>query len=114
MSNENTAGTAGLRVYQGTDYSLEDEVATTTPTWRAVDVDETKGLIFLAHATNTYQDSGVTVLKTSDRSLVTRLAAHEYGNKVYGISVDAQRGFAYVSARDRAPVGIIKVKIPAS
>ena len=112
VSNENAAGTVGLRVYSGSDYSLLHEVAQSTPTWRAVDVDEKTGVVVLAHATSTFNDSGITVLKTSDRSLVTRLAAHEFGNKVYGVSVDAARGFAYVSARDRAPKGMIKIRIP--
>lgn len=108
LSNENTAGTVGLRVLDSS-YAVVGTVDVAAPVvWRSVAVDPVAGRVYLGHAGVT--DSGVTVLKTSDLSQVARLSELAYGSKVYGVSVDTVRGRVYVSARDRHPVGLIKLQ----
>ncbi|WP_435748229.1 YncE family protein, partial [Nocardioides sp. SYSU DS0663] len=109
LSNENGAGTVGLRVIDGASYEVLEEVPLAAPMWRSVAVDPVVGRVYLGHASTTFDDSGVTVLSTADLSQVARLAAHAYGNKVYGVSVDTSRGRVYVSARDRYPTGLVRL-----
>lgn len=66
----------------------------------------------VGNQSTTFDQSGVTVFAAADLSLVKRLSAHEFGNKVYGVSIDAERDLLYVSARDRFPAGLIQVTLP--
>lgn len=55
---------------------------------------------------DTYTATPLTVLPDgSDESV------EEYGNKVYGISVDPVSHRVFVSARDRYPVGLIMLEL---
>jgi len=72
------------------------------------------GLVVVGNQSTTFEQSGATVFAASDLSEVKRLSAHTYGNKVYGVSIDADRDLLYVSARDRYPTGLIQVTLPKS
>jgi DNA-binding beta-propeller fold protein YncE len=110
-NSDSPTATKGLRVYDGADYSLLAEVDEVAPMWRSVAVDPELGRIYLGEQTETYQQSGVTVLDAADLSEVARLSAHEFGNKVYGVSVDTATHRVYVSARDRYPTGLIRLDL---
>jgi DNA-binding beta-propeller fold protein YncE len=109
VGNDNAAGTEGVRVYDAATLELKQSLALAAPDIRSLAVDPIAGRLYLGHSTTTFDASGVTVLKTADLSSIARYSKHEYGNKVYGISVDPTRGRVYVSARDRYPASLIEL-----
>jgi DNA-binding beta-propeller fold protein YncE len=110
VTNDNAAGTEGVRVYDVTTYALLQTLEVAKPDYRSVAVDPAAGRLYIGHSTDTYDASGVRVLKAADLTEIAGYSAHAYGNKVYGISVDSAKGVVYVSARDRYPAGIIALQ----
>ncbi|WP_411698396.1 metallophosphoesterase [Conyzicola sp.] len=109
VTNNVAAGTDGVRVYdtKTADYPLVQSLAVTAPDLRAVAVDPLAQRLYLAHQSDTFDASGVLVLKAGDLSTIVNYPGSAYGNKVYGISVDPSKGQVYVSARDRFPAGLV-------
>lgn len=115
VSNSDATGsTAGVRVYRGADLSLVGSLAVDGSDFRSISVDGGAGIFVVGHQTSAYNASGVSIYRTSDLSLVERLEEHRYGDKVYGVSIDAERNLLFVSARDRYPAGLIQVQLPAA
>ncbi len=110
-NSDSGSATVGLRVFDAADYTQVAEVAKTGPMWRSVAVDPVLKRVYLGEQTETYQQAGLTVLNATDLTQVARLSGHEFGNKVYGVAVDPVSHRVYVSARDRYPVGLIKVDV---
>ncbi len=115
VSNSDAAGsTQGIRVYRGSDYALVETLAVDGADFRSIDIDPATGTVVVGHQGITFDNSGASVYRASGLSLVQRLSAHQYGNKVYGVSIDTERDVLFVSARDRYPAGLIKVKLPSA
>jgi hypothetical protein len=113
ISNSDASGsTEGIRVYGGGDLVLQKRQSVANADYRSIAVDG--GLVVVGNQSTTFEQSGATVFAASDLSEVKRLSAHTYGNKVYGVSIDADRDLLYVSARDRYPTGLIQVTLPKS
>lgn len=113
ISNSDADGsTEGIRVYKGSDYSLVQRQQIAGADFRSIAVDGKSGTVVVGNQSTTFDQSGATVFSASDLSLVKRLSAHEFGNKVYGVSIDAKRHLLYVSARERFPAGVIQVTLP--
>ncbi|MFL1999917.1 metallophosphoesterase [Microbacterium sp. A1-JK] len=113
ISNSDASGsTEGIRVYGGADLALQKRQSVANADYRSIAVDG--GLVVVGNQSTTFEQSGATVFSASDLSVVRRLSAHAYGNKVYGVSIDADRDLLYVSARDRYPTGLIQVTLPKS
>ncbi len=114
VGNSDASGsTEGIHVYDA-DLSLIARVPVAAADYRSLAVDGAAGLLVAGDQTDVFDQSGVTVYRTSDLSMVKRLSAHAYGNKVYGVSIDPVRHTLYVSARERFPAGLIKVTLPTS
>ncbi|WP_025158926.1 metallophosphoesterase [Leifsonia aquatica] len=110
VTNDNAAGTEGVRVYDATTYALLQTVSVAKPDYRSIAVDPAAGRLYIGHSTDTFEASGVRVLKAADLTEIANFSAHAYGNKVYGVSVDASKGVVYVSARDRYPAALIALQ----
>ena len=112
VSNSDAGGsTEGIRVYSGTDYTLQRSLAYDGADFRSIAVDGEAGIVVVGHQSITFDDSGASVYSASDLSLIKRLSEYQYGNKVYGVSIDADRDVLYVSARDRYPAALIAVTL---
>lgn len=113
VSNSDASGsTEGIRVYRGSDYTLIDRFTVADADYRSIAVDSKAKLVVVGHQTSEFDNSGVTVLATTDFAQIARLNEYRYGDKVYGVSIDAERNLLYVSARERYPAGIIQVTLP--
>ncbi len=108
--SDNAAGTEGVRVYDATTYAPLQTLAVAKPDYRSLAVDPAAGRLYIGHSTDTFEASGVRVLKTADLSEIANFSAHAFGNKVYGVSVDSAKGVVYVSARDRYPAAVIALQ----
>ena len=108
------ASTEGIRVYRGSDHELVRRLSVAAADYRSVAVDGEAGIVVVGNQTDLFEQSGVTVYATADLGLVKRLSGHEFGNKVYGVSIDAERDLLYVSARERYPSGLIEVTLPTA
>ncbi len=95
--------TDGVRVFAGATWELVGTIPMANADLRSLAVDTASGWLIAGHQSATFDASGVSVYSTDDLSLVARLSAHAYGNKVYGVSVNPTDGEIYVSARDRFP-----------
>ncbi len=105
--------TEGVRVFRGDDYTLVGSLAYDGADFRSISVDGAAGLFVVGHQTSDFNNSGASVYRTDNLSLVKRLGAYEFGDKVYGVSIDTERNLLFVSARERYPVGLIQVQLPA-
>ncbi len=115
VSNSDASGsTQGIRVYSGADYSLVRTLDHEGADFRSIAVDGEAGIVVVGHQSITFDDSGISVYSAADLTLVKRLGAYAYGNKVYGVSIDTERDRVFVSARERYPVGLVMVQLPAS
>lgn len=113
VSNSDAGGsTEGIRVYDGTDYSLIARLAHEASDFRSITVDPASDMVVVGHQDTTFDASGVSIYRASDLALIERLSAHEYGNKVYGVSIDPAAHALHVSARDRYPAGLVRVTLP--
>ena len=112
VSNSDTDGsTEGIRVYSGTDYTLQRSLAYDGADFRSIAVDGEAGIVVVGHQSITFDDSGASVYAAADLSLIKRLSEYQYGNKVYGVSIDPDRNVLYVSARERYPAALIAVTL---
>jgi DNA-binding beta-propeller fold protein YncE len=109
VSNSDVSGaTASVRVYDPATFTVEAEVLTSAaPDLRSVAVDPIAKRLYLGHQSDAFDASGVLVLSSTDLTTIKDYPKTAYGNKVYGVSVDAAKGVVYVSARDRFPTGLI-------
>ena len=95
-TNDNAAGTEGIRVYDATTFALLQSLAVTKPDYRSMAVDPDGGRLYIGHSTDAFEASGVRVLKAGDLSEIVNYPGTAYGNKVYGVSVDPATGAVYV------------------
>ena len=99
-----------MRVYDATTFELLQSLAVTAPDYRSIAVDPAAGRLYVGHSRDTFEASGVRVLKAADLTEIADYPGTAYGNKVYGVSVDSALGKVYVSARDRFPTGLIALQ----